>query len=580
MAPSPELALKPDTVIDGRYRIVRPLGNGGMGWVFLAQDVQHPDTSVAIKFLYPHLVAQDIAFARFRNEVLVARKLLHPNIVRTYNIGINGLHSYIAMEYVEGPTLRTLIESERQTGLPLDRILAVAGGVGAALAHAHALGIVHRDIKPDNIFCHQENTAKVGDFGLAATLRRQTQLTGAGQAIGTPLYMPPEQFLGHPTDIRSDIYSFGVLLYELVSGTVPFQHPSLYGLGQKHLHEPLPFHQRFHDSEFANLWAVIERSTAKSAGDRHPSMRELLSELDSAFPGRMPQLATLPLETHPAEPPAPQFDELFLARRRRWIALIASVVGTIIIIWCRWNLAAQSVLAVPITMAERRFDTRFRTIRWFLNTEIPEEHTPLATEMGYAVQRMRSRLFAGDDPDDPTNIERVVSSGKPSFEYPIHVAARTLPPKRVTNLLAFFPNPNVRNSGGQTALHIAVERGERDLVKLFLEVGNAIPNIVDRKGETPLVIAARKAAGSGNIEIVETLLQFGANPAIEDTQHLTAVDHAVILGGSPELLRLLLNHLAHRGAPYYSRLRTELPPEAGSSLAAVLDEYEHQEKAP
>src|SRR5690349_13659632 len=206
-----------DQVFDGRYRVVRKLGTGGMANVYLAED-QELGRSVAIKMLDERHSQDEQFVERFRREATNAAGLSHPNIVSIYDRGEAEGTYYIAMEYLEGSTLKDIVE--RRGPLPVGEAIGFTRDILDALKVAHRKGIVHRDIKPHNVMCDADGRVKVTDFGIARA--GASQMTEVGSIIGTAQYLSPEQARGGVVDARSDLYSVGVVLYELLTGTVPF----------------------------------------------------------------------------------------------------------------------------------------------------------------------------------------------------------------------------------------------------------------------------------------------------------------------------------------------------------------------
>jgi hypothetical protein len=267
------------TALAPRYELLKPLGEGGMGAVFLAREPALKRL-VAIKALSPYLLADPTAYARFEREARAVAALSHPNVLSVYAVGQTAELGvpYIVMQYVDGPALSTWIREHGRAGeREARRILA---GVAAALAAAHAHGLVHRDVKPGNILLEPaSNRVLVADFGLAAAISNDgpgaedPALTAAGMVIGTPMYMSPEQAGGEPNNDRSDVYSLGVVAYELLTGELPFTAKSVMGWAAAHLRVvPPPVGQRRPDLS-PEVVQLIDRCLAKSAADR-PSAKE------------------------------------------------------------------------------------------------------------------------------------------------------------------------------------------------------------------------------------------------------------------------------------------------------------------
>ena len=226
---TPGLASPIGSTLSGRYRLVSKLGSGGMSTVYLAKD-ETLERSVAVKVLHAGISDQPDQIERFRREARAVAQLSHPNVVAVIDAGEDGGHPYIVFEYVEGETLKQRID--RLGRLPVDEAAAYAIEIGRGLAAAHARMLVHRDVKPQNVLIDAEGRAKVTDFGIALSLESDG-LTKTGRVLGTTDYVSPEQAMGQDVDARSDIYSLGILLYEMLTGHPPFQAETLVGRGDE-----------------------------------------------------------------------------------------------------------------------------------------------------------------------------------------------------------------------------------------------------------------------------------------------------------------------------------------------------------
>jgi len=265
-------------VINDRYEIQKRLGRGGMADVFLARDLLL-DRPVAIKALFPEFAVDPNFVERFRREAQAAANLNHPNIVGVYDWGKYDSTYFMAMEYVEGRTLADILRGSHR--LNPQKAAEIAGEVAAALAFAHRGGVVHRDIKPANILVGSNGQVKVADFGIARALNapQESNLTQDGSVMGTATYFSPEQAQGAQPDPRSDLYSLGVVLYELVSGQPPFEGDNPVGIAYKQVHEnPKPLNQLVPDIP-RSFEAIVARLLAKRPDVRYPNADALRDDL-------------------------------------------------------------------------------------------------------------------------------------------------------------------------------------------------------------------------------------------------------------------------------------------------------------
>ncbi len=267
------------TVLSGRYKLEAKLGSGGMSTVYLANDGTL-DRAVAVKVMHREMSEQPDQLERFRQEARAVAKLSHPNVVAVIDAGEDGGHPYIVFEYVEGETLKQRIA--RLGALDTQEALAYAIEIARGLTVAHARNMVHRDIKPQNVLIDAEGRAKLTDFGISRQLE-QDGMTATGRVLGTTDYVAPEQAMGHAVDPRSDIYSLGVVLYEMLIGQVPFHADSQVGVAMKHVNEELPDVQKRRPEISAAAALVVERATTKDPAQRYQEVGEMIDDLSTAL---------------------------------------------------------------------------------------------------------------------------------------------------------------------------------------------------------------------------------------------------------------------------------------------------------
>lgn len=254
------------------YRIIRKINQGGMSSVYLAIQLS-VGREVALKVMSPALNCDPVFSERFQREANIVGQLSHPHIVSIYDIGRHENYNYIAMDYLAGGSIHDRMAS----GISAQEALRITGEVAKALDHAHQKGYIHRDIKPENILFREDGSAVVTDFGVAKTVRSASRMTNAGTVVGTPHYMSPEQTRGKPVDGRADIYSLGVVFYEMLTGQVPFQAEEAVAVAVKHLTAPIP---RL-PSQYQPYQKIIDKLLAKEPEDRFQRGRDLVRAIDA-----------------------------------------------------------------------------------------------------------------------------------------------------------------------------------------------------------------------------------------------------------------------------------------------------------
>ena len=295
----------------GPYHLERLIGQGGVAWVFVGRESD--GTPAAVKVLKPQFAGDTPFAARFRNESETAARLDHPNIIRIRSIGEAGGHIYFAMDLCADSLGARLA---REGPLAEADILKVAADVARGLGFAHQRGLIHRDLKPDNILLRSDGRAVIADFGIARAVSGYVAATGHNMTIGTPQYLSPEQAQGRAIDQRADLYGLGITLYKSATGDVPFTHPDWFELARMHVEDAPPPLRRRRPEMSKHFERVVLRCLAKHPDDRYQTAAEFAADLEDDMSAHPPRdVAVIPA----------------LPRRAQWGLIAAMVVGLIVI---------------------------------------------------------------------------------------------------------------------------------------------------------------------------------------------------------------------------------------------------------
>ncbi|HEY2327636.1 MAG TPA: protein kinase [Gaiellaceae bacterium] len=267
-------------VLADRYEVEELVGAGGMSSVYRAHD-RLLERKVALKVMHQHFVDDPEYVERFRREARSVAALQHPNVVTVIDRGEQGNRQFIVFEYIEGENLKQLID--RRGPAPVATALELAIQIGQALSFAHQQGLIHRDVKPQNILLNGDGRAKVTDFGIARSIEVQHGVTQTGTVLGTSDYIAPEQAQGQQVDEQTDIYSLGVVLFEMLTGSVPFPGDSFVAVAMRHINEPPPRVRDVRPDVSMRVEAVVQRAMAKSPSDRFPTMAAFCAEMSSCL---------------------------------------------------------------------------------------------------------------------------------------------------------------------------------------------------------------------------------------------------------------------------------------------------------
>lgn len=412
--------IEPETIIDGRYRVISRVGSGGMADVYLARD-ELLGREVAVKVLHQHFADDQEFVERFRREASSAAALSHPNIVAIFDRGEwNGTY-YIAMEYVAGRTLKAVI---REDG-PIEPTPAIdiVVQILRAARFAHKRGVIHRDLKPHNVILDEEGRARVTDFGIARA--GASDMTMTGSIMGTAQYLSPEQAQGYAVTGASDLYSVGVILYELLTGAVPFEGESAVAIAYKQVAAAPRPPSELNPAIPASLDAIVMRALAKDPGERYADADELIAVLErerQALPAHATVFAGPPPAAAPPVPAAlpPAYAELppdpDAERRRKmwiWAGAIAAAIAVAVLLWILLSPSSGKI-TVPDVTGQTEAQAVEELHRAGL-TPVPSLGSSATVEAGHVISQTPS---AGTDVSKNAQVRFIVSGGPATVALP------------------------------------------------------------------------------------------------------------------------------------------------------------------
>jgi serine/threonine protein kinase len=493
--------LSPGNLINDRYQIVRCIGRGAVGQVFHAIDLHLDKQAIALKLLHPHLVSDKSILKRFHNEVFISRKLIHPNIVRVYDFeSWDGGH-LLSLEYVSGCDLAEICDAYPNRRLPYEEAVYILSQVASGLQCAHMNDVVHRDLKPHNIILDREGVSRITDFGLAFSLESSHALTRTGEVVGSPSYLAPEQFTQSNASKLSDIYSFGVICFELLTGQLPFQSKSYFGLGESHRTEAFPL-EKLQAIHMPNkLRELICSCCEKNPKDRPSSIGEVRESLQNSRVEASEDLADgLRTMVHYRRKDAKVFQS------KSWPALFYTfgigvlLFGSYIILQ---DTNAQSRMLSDLHRVERvtGYSTLFLRELYPTNVEID------------VTKDEDLKKFAHKELDDVLelyiagNFDLLRPFNDGSGDTLVHYLAR-LPVQHHGMLLNKAYEVGVvdqRNKDGNTPLHEAIKAGNQNGLSALKNDGRADFSLLDGNNDTTLHLAT----ASGAVESVKSVLFYG-----------------------------------------------------------------------
>lgn len=431
-----------------RYRIIDTLGEGGMANVYLAEDIIL-QRKVAVKILRLDLQNESQTQARFQREALATSELSHPNIVSVLDVGTDHGLPYMVMEYVDGPDLKDYIREN--SPLDLREVIQIMDQILSAVALAHKHNVIHRDLKPQNILMDKRGNIKIADFGIAVALN-QSSITQTNSVMGSVHYMSPEQTRGGLVTRQSDIYSLGIILYELITGTVPFNGDTPVSIALKHAQEPIPSIRKKDRSVPQALENVVLKATAKDPRDRYPSAQAMKADLDSSLdPARADEPVFVPTHGNnddktivlpgfkPQKDPAPETEKEEVVssekedktsfwqnvKKHKWWWIFSIIAAGLIIFIMIFALSGNSNKPTQVNIpdvtnvAEKEAKNRLKAAGLQVGRIIRRQSDDV--KKGYVIA---TRPTAGNSVNKGNSVNLIVSSGSSMVKVPDVVGDR------------------------------------------------------------------------------------------------------------------------------------------------------------
>ena len=431
-----------------RYRIIDTLGEGGMANVYLAEDIIL-QRKVAVKILRLDLQNEPQTQARFQREALATSELSHPNIVSVLDVGTDHGLPYMVMEYVDGPDLKDYIREN--SPLDLREVIQIMDQILSAVALAHKHNVIHRDLKPQNILMDKRGNIKIADFGIAVALN-QSSITQTNSVMGSVHYMSPEQTRGGLVTKQSDIYSLGIILYELITGTVPFNGDTPVSIALKHAQEPIPSIRKKDRSVPQALENVVLKATAKDPRDRYPSAQAMKADLDSSLdPARADEPVFVPTHGNnddktivlpgfkPQKDPAPETEKEEVVssekedkpsfwqnvKKHKWWWIFSIIAAGLIIFIMIFALSGNSNKPTQVNIpdvtnvAEKEAENRLKAAGLQVGRIIRRQSDDV--KKGYVIA---TRPTAGNSVNKGNSVNLIVSSGSSMVKVPDVVGDR------------------------------------------------------------------------------------------------------------------------------------------------------------